>query len=60
MNLDELRMPDPRYQPDYKYNTKIAEYTFVSGGTLNGHFYQRAYTYESKFDITSQLIIIMK
>jgi outer membrane receptor protein involved in Fe transport len=54
MNLDEFRA-DPRYQPDYKYNTKIAEYTFVSGGTLNGHFYQRAYTYEGKFDITSQV-----
>jgi outer membrane receptor protein involved in Fe transport len=53
-NLDELR-PDPRYQPGYKYDTKVAAFTFVSGGTLNGHFYQRAYTYESKFDITSQL-----
>jgi outer membrane receptor protein involved in Fe transport len=54
MNLDGLSA-DPRYQPDYKYNTKVAALTFVSGGTLNGHFYQRAYTYESKFDITSQL-----
>jgi outer membrane receptor protein involved in Fe transport len=54
MNLESYR-PDPRYQPDYKYNTKVAEYTFVSGGTLNGHFYQRAYTYEGKFDINSQV-----
>ncbi len=54
MNLDDY-VPDPRYQPDYKLDTKVAEYTFLSGGTLNGHFYQRAYTYEAKYDINSQI-----
>jgi outer membrane receptor protein involved in Fe transport len=54
MNLD-LYHPDPRYQNERKIDTKVAEYTFVSGGTLNGHFYQRAYTYEGRYDITSQI-----
>ncbi len=46
--------PDPRYQPIHKLN-KATPYTFVSGGTLNGHYYQRSHTTELKFDITSQV-----
>ena len=45
---------DPRYQPDYKLNTAAA-YTFLSGGTLNGQYYQRSKTLGGKFDLTSQL-----
>lgn len=45
---------DPRYQPIHKLN-KATPYTFVSGGTLNGHYYQRSHTTEIKFDITSQV-----
>ncbi len=45
---------DPRYQPIHKDN-KVSPYTFVSGGTLDGHFYQRSNTYEAKFDLTSQV-----
>ncbi|MBK7630384.1 MAG: TonB-dependent receptor [Ignavibacteriales bacterium] len=45
---------DPRYQPDDK-NTSYSPYTFVSGGTQSEHFYQRSYTSEVKFDITSQV-----
>lgn len=53
MDLSGLQ-PDPRYQPIHKLN-KATPYTFVSGGTLNGHFYQRSHTSEIKFDITSQV-----
>ena len=45
---------DPRYQPVDK-NTSYSPYTFVSGGTQSEHFYQRSYTSEVKFDITSQV-----
>ncbi len=49
-----LYHPDPRYQPDYKLNP-VANYTFLSGGTRNGHYYRRSYTYGLKFDLTSQV-----
>ncbi len=45
---------DLRYQPIHKLN-KPTPYTFVSGGTLNDHYYQRSHTTELKFDLTSQL-----
>ena len=45
---------DPRYQPVDK-RTSYTPYTFVSGGTLNEHFYQRSHTSEVKFDLTSQI-----
>jgi outer membrane receptor protein involved in Fe transport len=45
---------DPRYnRTDRSYT--VANYTFVSGGTQNGHFYQRTNTLNGKFDITSQI-----
>ncbi len=53
MSLDGLNA-DPRYQPDDKSNS-YSSYTFVSGGTQPQHFYQRSYTSEVKFDITSQV-----
>jgi outer membrane receptor protein involved in Fe transport len=53
MSLDGLHA-DPRYQPDDK-NIPYSPYTFVSGGTQPEHFYQRSYTSEVKFDITSQI-----
>jgi outer membrane receptor protein involved in Fe transport len=53
MSLANL-YPDPRYQPSYKSNT-VTPYTFVSGGTLNYQLYQRSYTYELRFDMTSQI-----
>lgn len=46
--------PDPRYQPEHKTVT-AANYTFLAGGTLNNHYYQRSKTYGGKFDITSQM-----
>lgn len=46
--------PDPRYQPIHKSN-KATPFTFASGGTLFGHYYQRSQTTEIKFDLTSQL-----
>ena len=45
---------DPRYQPIHKSN-KATPYTFASGGTLFGHYYQRSQTAEIRFDITSQV-----
>jgi len=45
---------DPRYQPIHKLN-RASVYTFLSGGTYNGHFYQRTNTLGAKFDITSQI-----
>jgi outer membrane receptor protein involved in Fe transport len=53
MSLDGLHA-DPRYQPDDK-NDPYSAYTFVSGGTQPEHYYQRSYTSEVKFDITSQV-----
>jgi len=53
MSLDGLHA-DPRYQPDDKSNS-YSSYTFVSGGTQPQHFYQRSYSSEVKFDITSQV-----
>ncbi len=53
MNISELHA-DPRYQPIHKLN-KPTPYTFVSGGTLNGQYYQRSHTTELKFDFTSQV-----
>jgi len=53
MSLDGLHA-DPRYQPDDK-NDPYSDYTFVSGGTQSEHFYQRSYTTEVRFDITSQV-----
>jgi outer membrane receptor protein involved in Fe transport len=45
---------DPRYnRTDQSYT--VANYTFVSGGTQNNHFYQRTTTLNGKFDITSQI-----
>jgi outer membrane receptor protein involved in Fe transport len=49
-----LYSADPRYQPEDK-NNSYSSYTFVSGGTQPEHFYQRSYTTEIKFDITSQI-----
>lgn len=46
---------DQKYQPEHKINTTVATYTFISGGTLNNHYYQRAKTFEGKFDLTSQI-----
>jgi len=45
---------DPRYQPDYK-SVAAATYTFLAGGTQNGHYYQRSITAGGKFDIVSQV-----
>jgi outer membrane receptor protein involved in Fe transport len=53
MDLTNLKA-DPRYQPSHK-NFKLTPYTFLSGGTLNEHFYQRSNSMEIKFDLTSQL-----
>jgi outer membrane receptor protein involved in Fe transport len=53
MSLAGLK-PDPRYQPSHK-NTRVTQYTFNSGGTLNEHYYQRSNTGEVRFDITSQV-----
>jgi outer membrane receptor protein involved in Fe transport len=53
LNLSTLHA-DPRYQPDYK-STTAASYTFLAGGTENGHSYVRTTTAGVKFDITSQL-----
>lgn len=53
MSLDGL-IADPRYQP-VENRISFSPYTFVSGGTLNEHFYQRSYSSELKFDITSQV-----
>lgn len=47
--------PDPRYQPSHKSGTSPAPYSFSTGGTTSGHFYQRTNTVQGKFDITSQL-----
>jgi outer membrane receptor protein involved in Fe transport len=52
MDLSTLHA-DSRYQPDYK-SVAVAPYTFLSGGTRNGHYYQRSTTWDGKFDITSQ------
>lgn len=53
MSLTDIKA-DPRYQPSHK-SFKITPYTFLSGGTLNEHFYQRSYSTEIKFDLTSQV-----
>ncbi|MCK6603695.1 MAG: TonB-dependent receptor [Ignavibacteriaceae bacterium] len=53
MSLAGLRA-DPRYQPVEKA-IAYSPYTFLSGGTQNEHYYQRSYTTELKFDITSQV-----
>lgn len=53
MNLDGLHA-DPRYQPVDKADS-YSSYTFISGGTQPEHFYQRSYSTELKFDITSQV-----
>ncbi|MCS7054539.1 MAG: TonB-dependent receptor [Ignavibacterium sp.] len=53
MSLTNIKA-DPRYQPSHK-SFKITPYTFLSGGTLNEHFYQRSYSTEIKFDLTSQV-----
>lgn len=45
---------DPRYNRSDRSYT-VANYTFVSGGTQNGHFYQRTKSFSGKFDITSQI-----
>lgn len=45
---------DPRYnRTDRSYT--VANYTFVSGGTRNSHFYQRTTSWNGKFDLTSQI-----
>ena len=48
MNIDDLHA-DSRYQPTHK-NTRVTQYTFASGGTLNDHFYQRSNTGEIRFE----------
>jgi outer membrane receptor protein involved in Fe transport len=53
MSLEGLQA-DPRYQPEDKANS-YSSYTFVSGGTQPQHFYQRSYSTEIRFDLTSQL-----
>ncbi|MBI9070740.1 MAG: TonB-dependent receptor [Melioribacteraceae bacterium] len=53
MSTDDYHA-DPRYQPAHKDN-RPASYTFSSGGTSNGHYYQRAQTIGAKFDLTSQI-----
>jgi outer membrane receptor protein involved in Fe transport len=53
MSLDGLHA-DQRYQPEDKGNS-YSSYTFVSGGTQPEHFYQRSYSSEVKFDLTSQI-----
>jgi outer membrane receptor protein involved in Fe transport len=53
MNLANLHA-DPRYQPVDKSDS-YSSYTFVSGGTQPEHFYQRSYSTELKFDLTSQV-----
>ncbi len=53
MSLSDLHA-DPRYQPEDKANS-YSSYTFVSGGTQPEHFYQRSYSSEIKFDLTSQV-----
>jgi outer membrane receptor protein involved in Fe transport len=54
-NLDLATLhADDRYQPDYKLNT-ASTYTFLAGGTSNGHSYSRSYTYGAKFDMLSQV-----
>jgi outer membrane receptor protein involved in Fe transport len=53
MDISSLHA-DPRYnRTDRSYT--VANYTFVSGGTRNGHFYQRTKTLNGKFDLTSQI-----
>lgn len=53
MDLTSLSA-DQRYQPQHK-SFKLTPYTFLSGGTLNEHFYQRSNSTEIKFDLTSQV-----
>ena len=53
MDMSNLHA-DPRYQPIHKLNP-ATPYTFLAGGTLFGHYYQRSQTTEIKFDITSQV-----
>jgi len=54
-DLDIRRLhADPRYQPDYK-GVAAATYTFLAGGTQDGHSYVRTASAGAKFDITSQL-----
>ena len=56
------RYPDPAlgvfgdylYQPGYK-DVLASTYTFSSGGTQNGHYYQRTQSGALKADITSQV-----
>lgn len=52
LNINDYQA-DPRYQPDYK-SVAVAPYTFLSGGTRNGHYYQRSTTWSGRFDVTSQ------
>lgn len=55
MNLDpNIYHADPRYQPSNKLD-RPTSYSFYTGGTQNGQFYQRTYSFGGKFDITSQL-----
>jgi len=53
LDTSQLR-PDYRYQPVHKL-TRAATYTFLSGGTPAGHYYQRSETFSGKADITSQV-----
>jgi outer membrane receptor protein involved in Fe transport len=55
MTLDTSAFrPDHRYQPVHKLS-RATEYTFLAGGTLPGHSYQRTETFGGKADITSQV-----
>ncbi|MGE5436955.1 MAG: TonB-dependent receptor plug domain-containing protein, partial [Syntrophothermus sp.] len=54
MNVNDYYI-NSAYQPSHKINTTVANYTFLSGGTSNNQYYQRAYTSEVKLDLTSQL-----
>jgi outer membrane receptor protein involved in Fe transport len=53
MSLDGL-IADSRYQPT-DFGLTPFSYTFLFGGTQNGHYYESAKTYLAKFDITSQV-----
>ena len=53
---DDLSLlhPDPRHQPT-EYLTTPAPYTFLFGGTQNGHNYERSNTIGVKLDLSSQV-----
>ncbi|MCK5573632.1 MAG: carboxypeptidase-like regulatory domain-containing protein, partial [Bacteroidetes bacterium] len=46
LNTSQIR-PDPRYEPDYKL-VRPSNHTFLLGGTLDGHTYQRTQSWALK------------